>query len=101
MRPQLDPARRCLPLAEWPDTDQAAWHSALSSNDLLSFERSTAGSWRPATADKNRRGYGRWLTFLKNSGDYLSEGFADRVTKARVARYLFELRNQEVSPYTL
>jgi hypothetical protein len=34
--PQADPARRCLPVSDWPDADQAAWHAALSSDDPLS-----------------------------------------------------------------
>src|SRR3954469_11514149 len=101
MRPQTDPARRCLAVAEWPASDRAAWHAALSNNDLLAFERSTATSWKPATCHKNRRGYGRWLTFLRNSGEELSISLADRVTRGRVAAYLAELRHQEVAPYTL
>jgi integrase len=99
--PQADPARRCLPVSDWPDADQAAWHAALSSDDPLSFERSTAASWKPATRHKNRRGYGRWLTFLRNAGDDLAMSLADRVTRERAAAYLDELRYQEVAPYTL
>jgi len=101
MRPQTDPARRCLPVADWPDADRAAWQAALSTDDLLSFERSSAASWRPATCHKNRRGHGRWLTFLRNSGADLSVHLADRVTRDRVAAYLEELRRQQVAPYTL
>jgi integrase len=101
MRPQTDPARRCLPVSDWPDADRAAWHAALCTDDPLSFERSTAGSWKPATCHKNRRGYGRWLTFLRNSGEDLLVSLADRVTRERVAAYLAELRHQEVAPYTL
>src|SRR5215204_1898398 len=101
MRPQTDPARRCLAVAEWPASDRAAWHAGLSSNDLLAFERSTAASWKPATCQKNRRGYGRWLTFLRNSGHDLSENLADRVTRKRIAAYLLELQQQHVAAYTL
>ncbi len=101
MRPQTDPARRCLPVSDWLDVDRAAWQAALSTHDPLSFERSTAASWRPATCHKNRRGYGRWLTFLKNSGEDLLVSLADRVTRERVAAYLAELRDQKVAPYTL
>ena len=70
-------------------------------DDLLSYERSSAASWRPATCHKNRRGYGRWLTFLKNSSADLSVPLADRVTREHVAAYLEELRRQQVAPYTL
>ncbi len=101
MRPQTDPARRCLPVADWPDADRAAWHAALVADDPLSFEQSTAASWRPATCHKNRRGYGRWLTFLRNSGEGWSPPLANRVTRKSVATYLDELRRQQVAPYTL
>jgi integrase len=101
MRPQTDPTRRCLPVADWPDSDRAVWQAALFTDDPLSFERSTAASWRPATCYKNRRGYGRWLTFLKNSGEDWSLSLADRVTQERVTAYLEELRRQQVAPYTL
>jgi len=101
MRPQIDPARRCLRVSDWPDADRAAWDAALSTDDPLSFERSTAASWKPATCHKNRRGYGRWLTFLRDSGEDLSVPLADRVARERVAAYLAELRRQEVAPYTL
>ena len=101
MRPQTDPARRCLPVADWPDADRAAWQVALAADDLLSYERSSAASWRPATCHKNRRGYGRWLTFLRNSGADLSVHLADRVTREHVAAYLDELGRQQVAPYTL
>jgi integrase/recombinase XerD len=101
MRPQTDPARRCLPVSDWPNADRAAWQAALSTDDPLSFERSTAASWRPATCHKNRRGYGRWLTFLKNSGEGWSPPLADRVTREKVAAYLDELPRQKVSLYTI
>jgi integrase/recombinase XerD len=101
MRPQVDPARRCLPVCDWPEADRAAWHAARSSDDPLSFDRSTAASWKPATRHKNRRGYGRWLTFLRNSGVDLLASMADRVTRECVSAYLAKLREQKVSPYTL
>lgn len=101
MRPQTDPARRCLPVVDWPNADRMAWHAALAYGDPLSFERSTAASWQPATCHKNQRGYGRWLTFLKNSGADLTVPLADRVTQERVVLYLVELHQQEVAPYTL
>jgi integrase len=102
MRPQIDPARRCLPISDWPNIDRAAWNAALCSNDPLSLEpSSTAASWKPPTRHKNRRGYGRWLTFLKNSGLDLSGAADERVTRERVAAYIAELRLQGVAPYTL
>jgi site-specific recombinase XerD len=100
MRPQTDPARRCLPVAEWPEVDRIAWHLALA-DDPLSIQRSTAATWRWPTRHKNRRGYGRWLHFLRNSDADLSVPPADRVTTERIAAYLTELRAQGVACYTL
>ena len=100
MRPQTDPARRCLPIVEWPEADRIAWQAALGTDDLLSI-RSTAATWKSATRHKNRRGYGRWLTFLKKSGADLSVPPADRVTSEQIAAYRAELRGQGVAPYTL
>ena len=68
MRAQTDPARRCLPVADWPDGDRLAWHAALAAGDPLSCERSTAASWKPATSHKSRRGYGRWALEKKEGG---------------------------------
>lgn len=101
MRPQTDVARRCLPLAQWPVGDRLAWQDALTSGDPLSLARSTAAAWKPATIHKNRRGYGRWLTFLENSGKGWSLPPADRVTRQNIADYLDELRQQCVAPYTI
>jgi integrase len=50
---------------------------------------------------KNRRGYGRWLTFLANRGVDLAGDPAARVTEARLRAYLAELCKQGVKPYTL
>ena len=101
MRPQIDPSRHCLRVSEWPSADRAAWHNALSNSDPVSFERSTAASWKPATCHKNRRGYGRWLTFLRNAGEDFSIAPDVRVTPESVATYLDELRRQDLAPYTL
>ena len=31
----LDPDRRGMPVAEWPDEDRAAWQAALTPGDIL------------------------------------------------------------------
>jgi hypothetical protein len=69
--------------------------------DLLDENRSRAADWRPATVHKNRRGYGRWLTFLIRSGADLGQSLADRVTSDQVQAYLKELRSQHLKPYTV
>jgi integrase/recombinase XerD len=100
MRPQDDPARRCLPVDEWPNAHRLAWRASVAPDDPLSLERSSACNWRSPTSHKNRRGYGRWLTFLKNSGAGWSASPAECVTRERVAAYLAELRRQRVAPFT-
>jgi hypothetical protein len=30
-----DPLRRCMPVAEWPETDRRLWQAALVEGDLL------------------------------------------------------------------
>lgn len=100
MRPQDQPERRCLKLAQWPNADRAAWEAALRPLGLLNIGFSPASRWRPATQHKNRRGYGRWLTFLIGSGRGVSGEPASRVTPAAVDDYLDELTNQGVTPYT-
>jgi hypothetical protein len=100
MRLQTDPSRRCLPVREWPQADRMAWHT-VTTDDPLSIERSTASRWRPATHHKNRRGYGRWLTFLDTAGADLGAPPTDRVTRERITAYLAELRRQQVAPFTL
>lgn len=100
MRPQDRPERRCLKLARWPNADRAAWEAALRPLGLLNRGLSPAARWRPATQHKNRRGYGRWLTFLIGSGRGVSGDPAGRVTPAAVGAYLSELADQGVAPYT-
>ena len=46
MRPQVDPARRCLPVCDWPEADRAAWYAARSSDDPLSFHSTISSNTR-------------------------------------------------------
>ena len=78
MTRRIDPLRRCLPVSEWPALDQALWRHITGPVSLLDENRSSASAWRPATAHKNRRGYGRWLNFLPHAGISLDALPADR-----------------------
>jgi integrase/recombinase XerD len=96
------PARRSLPLPEWPATDRRAWEAALAPGDVLDGTAGAAHHWRPGTRVKNRNGYGRWLTFLHCAGLLATEATPDkRVTQENVRAYIAELRSQNVSSWTL
>ena len=93
LHPRFDPRRRCIPLAEWPREDRLAWEMANRSEDLL-VDVGLAASWRPASAKRVIRDYGRWLTFIQfEDGAVLEIDLADRVTHERIARYIETLRS--------
>ena len=100
MDPKKDPARRCLKVDEWPEADQVAWRRALDQGDPLE-DQGPASHWSPETIHKHRRGYGRWLNFLRHNG-LLDETAmpGERVTRALVGKYLKELE-RTVAPYTV
>lgn len=87
-----DPARRCMPLAEWPPQDRALRQKALEEDTDDDGDGALAG-YRGATIAFLDTGYGRWLQSLDQHGelDPLASP-ASRVTPARVARYVRELR---------
>ena len=90
-------ARRCLPVAEWPAIDCAAWAAAHHRGGLLEND-GLAADWASATSSIIARGYGRFLTFLAESEDL--ESFtspADRVTRPRVEAYVTRLRQHNHS----
>ena len=86
-----DPDRRCKPLEEWPEVDQAWWQAALTPGDLLQERGSRAGH-----SEHTNRGlvinYGRWLTWLDRCGQLDPTGSpADRITPAHVRAYVVDL----------
>ena len=98
--PKRDPARRCMPVAEWPPADRAAWRAALQGGDILD-EAGAAAHWRPDTCKKVSSSYGRFLTHLTRQ-DRLDRtaGPEHRVTPDVLREYIGELREQ-VAPVTL
>ena len=84
--------RRCLPVAEWPAEDRAAWTAAHRRGGLLDDD-GLAAAWAPATSSIIARGYGRFLSFLaETEGLDRAELPADRVTRPRVEGYVARLR---------
>lgn len=101
MHPFEDPRRRCLKADEWPKTDRAAWEKALRKDHVLD-DPGPASHWSPATIHKNRRGYGRWLTFCLDIDPAVANPSpADRVTRDTVRSYLALLEEQCLAPYTV
>ena len=94
-----DPARRCMPVLEWPRRDRKAWDAALLHGSVLD-ERGLAAHWRPETKRSIAAAYGRFLTFLARNG-WLDPGLgpADRITPDRLRAYLTDL-SQTVAPVT-
>ncbi|MBT5771145.1 MAG: site-specific integrase [Rhodospirillaceae bacterium] len=101
MRPLFpfeDPRRRCLPADQWPDKDQQAWTAALAPGDILDGTVGAGFHWSAQTREKYRKGYGRWLTFLKTSGR-LDAGAepGSRITPQNVRAYIEELQKMVCS----
>jgi hypothetical protein len=81
-------ARRCLPVAEWPDLDHASWSAAHRRGGLLEDD-GHAASWVPDTSKLIASGYGRFLSFLAETGDLDAGASSEiRVTRARVEAYV-------------
>jgi integrase/recombinase XerD len=89
--------RRCLPVAEWPEPDRAAWTAAHRRGGLLDDD-GLAASWAPATSSIIARGYGSFLSFLAQAGDLdPDQSLATRISRARVEAYVAELRERNHS----
>ena len=101
MRTSIDPARRCLPISEWPKADQAAWSAAVETGDPMSLTRGIGASWKATTRLKYSRSYGRWLNFIVTRRGGRSGRPADRVTPAHIEIYVSELERQRLAPNTV
>lgn len=91
MRKTKPAYRTCLPISQWPATDQSAWQIALTENNPLS-PNSAASGWSPATLRKIAAGYGRYLAWL-DAHDALDpwDSIANRISHERLATYLEDL----------
>ncbi len=89
--------RRCLPVADWPEVDRAAWIAAHRRGGLLDDD-GLAASWAPATSAIIAGGYGRFLSFLAQTRDLdPHQSPATRINRARVEAYVAELRERNHS----
>jgi len=95
----MDRAPCRLKFEEWPAQDQTAWREMVQTGDPLD-ESGPAAHWRPATEEKRRKSYGRWLDFLDRSNCLDAPAMpADRITRANVGAYLENLKG--LAPFTI
>ncbi len=100
-RIQDEPRRRCLKVEEWPPQDRAEWRRAQMRADPFG-DPGRAAHLRPASIEKIRKGYGRFLGFLRWHG--LLDPKADPATRLRedwVRRYMGELEALGCAPWTV
>lgn len=83
----IDPARRSMPLDEWPAADKARWRSATYKQSL--FDKEGKGAhWRPRTKKTNIQHYGRFLGYLAWSGQLIADNSpSERATPLLVEAY--------------
>lgn len=82
--------RLCLPVRHWPPMDQALWRAAQE--DLLAGEEGSRGDHKPISNRKVEKGYGRWLSWLAQTGQLdpdLPPG--ERITRDRAKAYIRDL----------
>ena len=95
-----DPARRCRPVAEWPQTHRHAWTMAVRQGDRLN-PGGPASQWAPRSKLKTEKGYGRFLTWLDLRGELDPESPPGTgVTPARIATFIDDLLGQGNTTYT-
>jgi integrase/recombinase XerD len=96
------PYSRSLPVAEWPQVDQARWQLALQPSDPLNDSIGFAGRWKTSTCKLVEVGYGHWLTWLTRSGQLNATADpADRASRERVAAYRHAMEEAGLAPYTV
>ena len=91
----------CLKLAKWPDVDRLAWLDGLQPANLLDAAPRPAAAWRGITRQRVEAGYGRWLSWLNDSG-LLDPNTTpvSRATRERVTAYWTDLA-ATVAEYTV
>ena len=84
-------------LRQWPANDQRLWNAAFEPGALFE-EGGIAAHWADATRVQVAAGYGLWLGCLTQRGELdAALSPAARVTEARLAAFLEELRLRDVA----
>jgi integrase/recombinase XerD len=101
MNTPSDPIRSCLALNLWPKVDQDLWHKITVPRHVLDENGGHSATWRDPTREKNRKGYGRWLSYLIAHHDLdQCETPTDRITREQVKDYVLMLQDQ-IAPWTV
>ena len=90
-----------LPLAQWPEADRLAW-VANTERGRRHRRPKRADRYADPSLQKFRKGYGRWLGFLKHQG-WLDPALpaAQRVTLERLDAYFVTLQAIGNADYTI
>ena len=92
--------RRIMPIEEWPEVDRDLWERVSGGQDFFSDDIARPAHWRAPTRHKAVKLYGRWLTFIVETGRLMpGEHPCDRVTPEAVRAYV-EMLEAQVSSYT-
>ncbi|WP_460452503.1 tyrosine-type recombinase/integrase [Alsobacter sp. SYSU BS001988] len=87
------PERACLKVESWPEQDRRLWRAACQDADPFEPESGSRAGYSPASNRKAEKGYGRWLTFLAQTGDLdLGATPVDRITAERTKAYVRHLQ---------
>lgn len=89
-RSQQASATLCMPFEAWPERDRALWKCALAEADILEdIDAGRLANLAPASLNKYRKGWGRWLAHLaRNDPQAISLQPSDRCSQARLQAYV-------------
>ena len=91
----------CWHVHQWPAIDQRLWSQGCALGD--GFDDSGAGAdLRPASIEKVRKGYGRWLDFLAGQGwlDPATQPL-ERLSNRRLEAYFWHLQGRGNADFTI
>ncbi|MGH6955123.1 MAG: tyrosine-type recombinase/integrase [Caulobacteraceae bacterium] len=96
------PETHCLKPDAWPAVDRAAWAIALAPLDPFEPTVGLASRWKASTRGLYVNAYGRWLTWLRLSGQLsMAEAPGARATDARVKGFYQSLKSDGLAPLTI
>lgn len=99
---KVDPRRRCLKLAEWPESDRHLWVAGTTRGPRSYKGASYASHLSQKSIDKAHDGYGRYLGFLAWRGELDHDAHpAERVTRERVEAFVALMRALRNADYTI